>query len=77
MLTHITQDNTRKLERTHWNRGLQFWNCEESWIHYRSSSTKLIPHSQVYQLKSRTDQITLFAVLPPAVLQYKEFSCNL
>lgn len=53
MLTHTTQDNTRKLERTHWNRGLQSWSYVESWIHSRSSSIKLISYGQGYQLKRK------------------------
>lgn len=77
-LTHTTQDNTRKLERTHWNRGLQSWSYVESWIRSRSSSIKLISYGQGYQLKKKTtDQFTMFDVLPPAMLQYKECLCNL
>lgn len=52
-LTHTTQDNTRKLERTHWNRGLQSWSYVESWIRSRSSSIKLISYGQGYQLKKK------------------------
>lgn len=77
MLTHTTQDNTRKLERAHWNRGLQSWSYVESWIRFRSSSIKLISYGQGYKLKSKTDQFTTFDVLLPAVLQYKECLCNL
>lgn len=51
MLTHTTQDNTRKQERTHWNRGLQSWSYVESWICSRSSSIKFISYGQGYQLK--------------------------
>lgn len=78
MLTHTTQDNTRKLERTHWNRGLQSWHYVESWIHSRSSSIKLISYDQGYQLKMKQiDQLVIFDVLSPAMLHYKECLCNL
>lgn len=53
ILTHTTQDNTRKLERSHWNKGLQSWSYVEFWICSRSSSIKLLFYDQGYQLKMK------------------------